>query len=53
MPSGLSLSLQARIGWTGEKQSDVYCITHDDTLHVWDSVEVNTFYASLKVHKGK
>ncbi|XP_048779336.2 WD repeat-containing protein 89-like [Ostrea edulis] len=29
----------ARIGWTGEKQSDVYCITHDDTLHVWDSVE--------------
>lgn len=29
----------SKIGWTGEKQTDVYCITHDDALHVWDSVE--------------
>ncbi|XP_061197316.1 WD repeat-containing protein 89-like [Saccostrea echinata] len=29
----------ARIGWTGEKQTEVYCITHDDSLQVWDSVE--------------
>nr|XP_022346016.1 WD repeat-containing protein 89-like [Crassostrea virginica] len=29
----------AKIGWTGERQTEVYCITHDDSFFVWDSVE--------------
>ncbi|XP_060608565.1 WD repeat-containing protein 89-like [Ruditapes philippinarum] len=32
-------STVAKLGWCGENFNNVYCTTHIDTLHVWDSIE--------------
>ncbi|KAK3603888.1 hypothetical protein CHS0354_042898 [Potamilus streckersoni] len=34
-----SQSSVAKIGWIGEKYTNIYCVTHTNTLHVWDAVE--------------
>jgi hypothetical protein len=40
-------STVAKLGWCGENFNNVYCTTHIDTFHVWDSIEVNIFKALL------
>lgn len=31
---------QAKAGWCGKEDKYVYCVTHMDTLHMWDAMEV-------------
>lgn len=32
-----SCSTVARVGWTGNNNTNIYCTTHIDTFHVWDT----------------
>ncbi|KAL4234987.1 WD repeat-containing protein 89 [Mactra antiquata] len=39
-----SCSTVASIGWCGDRTDQVYCTTHIDTLHVWDTIEGDDLY---------
>ena len=35
---------QARVGWTGSDYKNIYCTTHIDTFHVWDTDQVSVLF---------
>ena len=35
------LLFQARLGWTGRDNKNIYCITHVDSFHMWETDEVS------------
>ncbi|GAB1602943.1 WD repeat-containing protein 89-like [Argonauta hians] len=39
-----SLSSVAYVGWCSPKYDQIYCTTHVDTFHVWDSTEGDLLY---------
>ncbi|KAL3860612.1 hypothetical protein ACJMK2_010710 [Sinanodonta woodiana] len=42
-----SQSSVAKIGWIGDNHTNIYCVTHTNTLHVWDAVEIWSSYQAL------
>ena len=45
----LFVSLKATVGFLGPNSEHVYCLTHQESLHVWKVSEVSAEYMSILV----
>ena len=43
----LFVSLEATVGFLGPNSEHVYCLTHQESLHVWKVSEVSAKYMSI------
>ncbi|KAL5021062.1 hypothetical protein ScPMuIL_000217 [Solemya velum] len=48
-----SQSSVARIGWCGEKTENIFCVTHVDTYHLWETKEARRLSVRIDRYQGE